>query len=271
MKITGLTLRQFQACTSFISHERYHGNVIMHPDAHDRPAQRSRETGRLRNLCVARLTVRDSHGVGSRLTASGRHGPYACWHAYRDVLREVFRQFPDAIVISGNHWQVTYRGQAGFEELYPATGRRNIGSPAAPVTMPELCPCDLIGRGEPVTTADLEIPEPLAASLDLTERLTARDITELTGFEELYPATGRFTASDILAGYHNELAPLASFDLGDPYWDNNPDHVSPQVSRASRAYAASARLLSNDRDISHGDKSADPLVFGPEDGGAARA
>lgn len=274
MRITGLTLSQFQACTSFVSYSRYSGNGIVHPDARDRPAQRSRETGQLRNQCQARLTVSDSHGAGSRLTVSGRHGPYACWHLYRDVLREVFNQFPGAVIISGNYWRVTYRGYDGFQELYPATGRKNIGSPIEPVTMPELCSCGLDireldeqvrhrrpaidyaisraldARGMTLASASLD-PEPLAASLDLTERLATRGIAEL-------------------AAFHSELAPLASFELGDPYWDNDPDRVSPQVSRASAAYAASEQLLSGNRDISHGDKGADPLVFGPEDGGAMR-
>jgi hypothetical protein len=68
--------------------------------------------------------------------------PTACWHAYRDVLAELFRQFPNARVQSGNSFSVVYRGAADFAVKYPQTGRENIGSQMQPITMPELCDCE---------------------------------------------------------------------------------------------------------------------------------
>lgn len=153
MEITGLTLAQFRECADAVSAETYSRNIITHNSAHDQPASRN---GTPR--CTARLTVTGSRGPGSRTTAFGQHGLYACWHAYRDVLAEVFRRYPNAVIRAGSSWRVTYRGRAGFEELYPETASIVIGSVINPVTMPELCACEHVSRngyGEPVYTTDL--------------------------------------------------------------------------------------------------------------------
>lgn len=133
MKITGLPLTSFEWCVSQVSRQTYGGNVVVHGDSDDLDTAW--------RACRARLTVRDSHGPGSRISASRRHGPWACWHAYRDVLILVFERYPDAVVTAGVAWRVTYRGIEGFRELYPGTGRKNVGSQLDPVTMPELCDC----------------------------------------------------------------------------------------------------------------------------------
>lgn len=137
MLITGVTLTQFTSATELASDAIYERNVIV--------ARDGRDTGRLvsRNECRARLAVRDSRGPGSRLARSGRrHGPYACWHAYRDVLDLMFTRYPNATVRAGNAWHVTYRGQDGFRELYPETAVINIGTAMSPRTMPDLCVCE---------------------------------------------------------------------------------------------------------------------------------
>lgn len=136
MRITGLSAAQFRWCTDLDSLLHYNGNVIMHADAHDRPANRDGT-----KQCTARLTVLDPRGPGSRTAANGRHGPYACWHAYRDVLMRVFTRYPNAVIRAGLHWSITYRGATGFRELYPRTASWTFGSAVNPVTMPELCEC----------------------------------------------------------------------------------------------------------------------------------
>jgi hypothetical protein len=293
MKITGLTLEQFTRCVSTTSRERYGGNVIVQQDAHD---NYSGKPG-----CVARLTVHHSPGPGSRTTTSGRHGPYACWHAYRDVLAEVFTQFPRAVVTAGRGWRVTYRGAEGFLENYPATASVNIGSADAPVTMPELCNCAEAPRARRyneagqriMTDADYtagyarryaerramerwspngvgghtfvfahrrtELGEPrYNAELDETRFNAEFDIRHGIERTELEPL-GTFDLGPPWHGIERtELEPLGTFDLGNPYWDADPDRVSPAIASASRAYAASAKLLGE------GDKPADPLVFGNE-------
>lgn len=144
MLLKGVSLDSYKGCVSMVSRQLYAGNVIVNPDASDLQSRTVKdEAGEwfLRCDCRARLAVTDSRGHGSRTSASGRHGRYACWHAYRDVLAEVFRRWPGAEVTAGHGWRVTYRGRAGFEELFPETGHVNIGSQVSPVTMPELCEC----------------------------------------------------------------------------------------------------------------------------------
>lgn len=85
-----------------------------------------------------RVAARDSRGPGARTTWTGRHGPYACWHAYRDVIRRILVAYPHATVRTG---LAVYRGRAGFEQTYPATARVNVGSVVAPAFMPALCDC----------------------------------------------------------------------------------------------------------------------------------
>lgn len=130
MNISGLSLDQFRVVVEDTS-RRYGGNLAVHADASDHSARKPR--------CTARVTVRDSYGPGARTSWSGRHGRYACWHAYRDVLLSLFRRYPDAIVRTG---LAVYRGQEGFLRDYPATGHVNIGSQVQPVTMPALCACE---------------------------------------------------------------------------------------------------------------------------------
>ena len=135
MKITGLTLDQFTACTNHASELLYDGNVIVHQNAHELPSLKRSWTPQ----CQARLTVVSSDAGGARTAVNGRRGPYACWHAYRDVLREVFNQYPNAVVTGGRDWRFHYQGRDGFLENYPATG--NIGVGHGEVTLPELCDC----------------------------------------------------------------------------------------------------------------------------------
>lgn len=157
MKITGLTLDQFDWCQAHVSGTRYAGNVLLHNSSH--PKYEGGIPG-----CTARLAVLDSHGPGSRTSWRGRHGPYACWHAYRDVLAEVFTRYPEAVITAGHSWRVTYRGAQGFLDLYPGTGWINVGSQANLVTMPELCDCG--GLGEFLAPARTEIPIPVLSNLE---------------------------------------------------------------------------------------------------------
>ena len=140
MKITGLTLQQFMNCTMEVSNEKYGGNIVVHQDARD-------NNGVRKPRCQGRLKVLDSRGPGARTSASGRHGPFCCWHGYRNVLVRVFELYPDAVIWTGIGKGTVYRGRAGFEATYPATARVNMGSQWQPVTMPEMCEC----RETPVT------------------------------------------------------------------------------------------------------------------------
>lgn len=79
---------------------------------------------------------------GARRSWSGRRIQAACWHAYRDGIRAVFDRNPDARVYTG---MAKYIGVQGFEDNYPATANRNIGSMIQPAYMPDLCDCELYG------------------------------------------------------------------------------------------------------------------------------
>src|SRR3954462_706672 len=108
MRITGVSLAEFERITERVSDAEYCGNVRVHPDARAVSGK----------SCQGRLYVANSRGPGARTSSSGRHGPYACWHAYRDVLQALFDAYPDARVRTG---LANYIGRDGFESEYPAT------------------------------------------------------------------------------------------------------------------------------------------------------
>lgn len=76
---------------------------------------------------------------GSRKSASGRRGPWACWDAFRDVLAAIYIADPEALIRTG---MATYKNARDFLNKYPYSGDRNVGSMVAPVFYDELCDCD---------------------------------------------------------------------------------------------------------------------------------
>ena len=139
MKLQNVTLVQFDQAIRNANPD-YGYNLVIHSDAH--------EFGKRKIGVQGRLTVVSSHGQGARLSASGRHCQAACWHAFRDVLANVFALAPDAIIttsLANNRFRDgTYHPAytaANWEANYPTTGDINIGSLFNPVTMPELCDC----------------------------------------------------------------------------------------------------------------------------------
>lgn len=136
MRLRGITLEDFRASVDRVNDE-YDGNLAVHSDAH--------QTGSRKPTVVGRLTVNDSKGDGARTSASGRHGRMACWHAFRDVVRDLLAEHPDAVITTR---MARYDAET-FEDVYPATAYRNIGSMVYPAYMTELCVSDLChGRGE---------------------------------------------------------------------------------------------------------------------------
>lgn len=126
MEITGITADQFRTAVRVVS-EQYGGNLVI---ADEKPTS-SRS-------CRGRVAVANSRGPGARCSWTGRRGPWACWHAYRDVLAELFETNPNARVRTS---LAVYKGRDGFNSSYPATAYKNIGSMVAPAYMPELCDC----------------------------------------------------------------------------------------------------------------------------------
>jgi hypothetical protein len=58
----------------------------------------------------------------------GRRIAAICWHGYRDYLRAVFTEFPNARIVTVF---ADYRGLEGFENLYPDTAFTPLGAPIA--------------------------------------------------------------------------------------------------------------------------------------------
>ncbi len=88
------------------------------------------------------LRVISSKEPGHRVSASAfthRRLVAACWHAHRDFLRALFAEAPEARVKTA---VADYRGAAGFEQTFPGTAKRNIGSLFSPVRMADACECE---------------------------------------------------------------------------------------------------------------------------------
>lgn len=88
-----------------------------------------------------RVTLRahSSHGDGVRESASGRRGPWVCWHAHRDFFRALFELAPTASVRTGlGRDGVTYTADT-FETLFPRTYNTNAGSAWYPREFGTLC------------------------------------------------------------------------------------------------------------------------------------
>lgn len=125
MQLRNVTLADFEESVSRVN-ALYDGNLAVHPDAH------SQGKG-----TVGRLWVSDSSGVGARTSWSGRKCKAACWHAFRDVIRDILAHNERAVIITA----LARYTVDNFEDTYPETGNQNIGSMMCPAYMPELCDC----------------------------------------------------------------------------------------------------------------------------------
>ena len=76
---------------------------------------------------------------GSRKSASGRRGPWACWDSFRDVLAAIYIADPDALIRTG---MATYRNAPDFLDKFQDTADTNVGSRVSPAFYDELCDCD---------------------------------------------------------------------------------------------------------------------------------
>ena len=122
----GVTASRVVEIIETVSAEQYNGNLA---PVDEKPLGQNDYGFR------GRVRAIDSRAYGARTSSSGRHGPYASWEAYRDVLIAIFEEWPHATVRTGLAY---YRGREGFEEGYPDTAYINIGSQMQPAYMPEL-------------------------------------------------------------------------------------------------------------------------------------
>ena len=87
---------------------------------------------------TGRIRAKTSGDRCARRSWTGRRGNAACWHAWRDVIRAILTEYPNAVVTTA---QARYEGLTGFEETYPGTANNNVGSMMHPAFMTELCEC----------------------------------------------------------------------------------------------------------------------------------
>ena len=136
MRLRNVSLESFKASVDRVNKMTneegvsYAGNLEVHRDAH--------ETGSRIITTVGRLSVVSSSAQGARRSWNGRRMPAACWHAFRDVVRDVLENNEDAVVTTS----MARYTLKNFDDTYPATGDRNIGRMIQPAYMPELCDCE---------------------------------------------------------------------------------------------------------------------------------
>lgn len=164
--------------TQYGSFRNYEGNLRL-DNVRDQSNSRSVYTS-------FKLSVDDGYGVGARTSASGRHGPYACWHAFRDVIALGYIRY------GYEHKWYTSRLGAAYEDWYdflakfPETGEQNIGNMFSYITMPDCCVnCGFIremerNRREGGNVMDPAEQETLAAFLPgLVMRPSALDVEDI--------------------------------------------------------------------------------------------
>lgn len=127
MRLKGLTENELRAIVAHVSQTWYAGNLVF-----------KRQPEWRGNFLLFTLTVIASKNAGGRRSNTGRKIAAACWHAHRDVMLAIFEQSPDALLVSA---LARYDGQPDFLNKYPATGYKNIGSIAVPLSMSQACDC----------------------------------------------------------------------------------------------------------------------------------
>lgn len=126
MKVYGITEPQLQEIIQNVSQREYAGNLTWnYTEAH-------------RNHVSFTLRVESSKGLGHRIGHSGKRMVAACWHAHRDVMKALFKEYPNARLTSA---LATYRNADDFNRSFPATGNKNIGSMMQPMFMSDACEC----------------------------------------------------------------------------------------------------------------------------------
>jgi hypothetical protein len=133
MVVKGITPDQFACVVRDVSNTRYDGNVRVDWGEWG-PALLNQAGTRFRG----RVLVYSSRGKGARRSWSGRRLAAACWHVFRDVVREALARYPDAVITTS---MARYTAE-NFESTYPATGEVNVGSMFEPAYLPDLCECD---------------------------------------------------------------------------------------------------------------------------------
>ncbi len=130
MEIRNVTESQLEAALYKINSDTYEGKIKFTEGVR---VIHQRKNGN-QNVRVA-LRCTESKIPGSRDSWSGRSGPWACWHTFRDFYRALFAVAPDAVVVSS----FAKFTADNFEGSYRETYYKNAGSMMQPVAFGELC------------------------------------------------------------------------------------------------------------------------------------
>jgi hypothetical protein len=132
MQIKNVTAMQVGKAIDAVNARAYDGNIELHPDAYTKHSARGVPTFN------GRIWVKSSKGAGAAVSYNGRAKKAACWHVFRDVFAEILEQHPGAVIKTA---LATYTA-ANFSEVYPSTGRTNVGSMIEPLDAEDACKCD---------------------------------------------------------------------------------------------------------------------------------
>lgn len=120
MMITGISIEDFQNKiiaplneTKFVDNNIQVSNIRVHSD----------------NRFSVKIDMSDSRAPGSRRSASGRHGKYASWWTFYDIMAGVFHLNEGARISTG---KAIYRGYSAFNDQTRFGPQDNIGSIAYP-------------------------------------------------------------------------------------------------------------------------------------------
>lgn len=128
MKLYGMDQTQLHSALD-TANEKYKGNIQF---------KECKTVGIRKPYMHFTLRVKDSHGKGAKRGQSGIRTVAACWHAHRDVMKEIFSINPKARLISA---MAVYEGIEGFNREFEDTGDRNIGSMVNPQYFRQACEC----------------------------------------------------------------------------------------------------------------------------------
>lgn len=115
-----------------VSVEAYGGNIVGTVD----DVRRARDG---RNVLRVKIAARDSRGIGARRSGSGRRGPWACWHVFRDVLATLYIVDASATALTA---LTRYDGAHDFSDRFESTAAHNIGSMVAWRCLADACECE---------------------------------------------------------------------------------------------------------------------------------
>lgn len=135
MQIKGITANDVAMSIARVN-TRYGGNIELHTDARTKWSAKNVPTFQ------GRIWVASSKAAGAAVSYNGRAKKAACWHVFRDVFADILEMHPGAVIKTA---LATYTAST-FSDVYPATGRTNVGSMVEPLDAEDACKCEDSGE-----------------------------------------------------------------------------------------------------------------------------